>query len=663
MKKNIFKTLAVSFVFASLVLTGCVQNFDGTKPNYSQKKQELTGNTGKYSAKGLNDSDISVYNEDEEELSYYSSYSIDQASENTWIEVVFEDCEFELDQDSVVKGLSFVKLKNNSVNNGYAPEHDGELPKTLIRVEEPTSYIGDVSFYFRVDTRTVETRRIALVVDATKIEYANGSDVISNDGNLKAGEETDSFVVYITIDKKADGTQTTQLGSTIGGYHAQENFAWTWGISPSDLSFSDYLHDSAGKLTGVWRYELSAPRLTYDMPYTYDESLAGTLSKMFKLQTQKPGTTKWVDETLTFTYHTADSTTPTTDPYDKNTYTTDVPAMEPGTKWRIVHDSSVSIGTAAPAYKKDYYLHPEFKDKRKVITKVSPSSSDNYWIVSYANVDTEYICRWQAGTFTESMCAHSYAKSAQQSMFIVDCPNNEYILITPAAGVDLATVDGFVLVNDNGNGIIETETTVHKNTSDVIDYITIAPKNKNFSGTVRLYVNEKTTLKTNSYNAKQLKFGFYPQPNANQGEFEGHYQLPSDSSTYTINLRTDTISPGVKQGVPSDITDYSIVYVDDYNEPERWHYLTPGTYYFIFYNGYNDNAGVLEANGLSPNYIAECAINNLNGTNSHGYGYSSAGAGQTFTISSAGWYEVKCFNNYKGYNYYKGYLAYCIYQN
>ena len=62
MKKNIFKTLAVSFVFASLVLTGCVQNFDGTKTNYSQKKQELTGNTGTYSARGLDDSDISVYN-------------------------------------------------------------------------------------------------------------------------------------------------------------------------------------------------------------------------------------------------------------------------------------------------------------------------------------------------------------------------------------------------------------------------------------------------------------------------------------------------------------------------------------------------------------------------------------------------------------------------
>ena len=591
------------------------------------------------------------------------------------IKVVFDDCAFELDQDSVVKGLSFVKLKNNSANNYYAPEHDGELPKTLVRVEEPSDYnsgsssSGDVSFYFRVDTRTVETRRIALVVDATKIEYANGSDVISNDGNLKAGEETDSFVVYITIDKKADGTQTTQLGSTIGGYHAQENYAWTWRISPSALSFSDYLHDSAGKLTGVWRFKLSAPRLTYDMPYTYDESLEGTLSKMYKLQTQKPGTTKWVDETLTFAYHTADSTTPATDPFDAHTYTTDVPAMEPGTKWRIVYDSSVSIGTAAPAYLKDYYLHPEFKDKRKFITKVAPWS-DDYYIVSYANVDTDYICRWQAGTFTESMCSHSYAKSAQQSMFTVSCPNNEYILITPAAGVDLATVDGFVLVNASGNGIIETETTVHKNTSDVIDYIMIAPKNKNFSGTVKLYVNEKTTLKTNSYNAKQLKFGFYPQPNANQGEFEGHYQLPSDFTTFTINLKTDTFSGGIGKMdlsggsmIPNSAADYNLVYLD-YNtsEKEYMYYLIPGTYYFILYNGYNDDEGILSNSGLTGASRGYAYVYKYEPTYTSwetGFDYSYAGNYVSFTVSSAGWYKVRC--NRGGGS--EGYVAYSIYQN
>ena len=660
MKKNIFKTLAVSFVFASLVLTGCVQNFDGTKPNYSQKKQELTGNSGvNKSAKGLRSWNVSLYGEDGNTLS-----TIDQASENTWIEVVFEDCEFELDQDSVVKGLSFVKLKNNSANNYYAPEHDGELPKTLIRVEEPTSYSGDVSFYFRVDTRTVETRKIALVVDATKIEYANGSDVISNDGNLKAGEETDSFVKYITISQKADGTQTTQLGSTIGGSHAWEDFAWTWGYNPNSLSKVADLVDSSGKETGAIRFYVYAKnnRANYIDDATYDQSLAETLSKIYTLQTQKPGTTKWVDEKLTFTYHDVASTV-ATDPYSAHTYTTDVPAMEAGTKWRIVHDSSVSIGNP-PAWYQDYYLHPEFKDKRKVITKVAPSS-DDYYVVSYANEDTEYICLWSSETFNKDKCSYTYARSAQRSMFTVSCPNNEYILITPKAGVDLATVDGFVLVNANGNGIIETETTVHKNTSDVIDYITIAPKNKNFSGKVKLYVNEKTTLKSNSYNAKQLKFGFYPQPLNNLGELTGHYQLPdeSSSSTYTINLRTDTISPGVKQGVPSDITDYSIVYVDDYNEPERWHYLTPGMYQFIFYNGYNDDVGVLAASGLSPNDIAECVIFNLDGTNSHGYDYTKAGSEQTFTIYSAGWYRVKCSNDYRWNNDNKGYLAYCLYQN
>ena len=509
MKKNIFKTLAALFVFGSLVLTSCVQNFEGTKPNYEQKKEQFTGNFGNdQSAEGLDEWDFSVDN-------------ITDAAKDSEIEVRINSAQYELDLDSVEKAFTFYRLKDNSKYKSFYPEHDGEITKTLLKVTEPSSYTGTVALLYRLDTKEVTTSKIALVVDATKLKYKNGLFVVSNDGNLKAGETTDSFVKYISVDYKADGTSTTALNYS---YSYSEDFAPTYTYSIYSLSALMDLEDNDGNPTGKTRYYVYAKEKTYEYPYTYDESLAGALSKMFKLEIQKPGSTKWESgEALTFTYH-ADSKTGNVDPYYAHTYTTDTPVLEAGTKWRIVHDSSVSIGTA-PDWYADAYGHPVFKDDRKVLTTVSEG------IVAYGDKDTDFLFAYgnsgTPGTFKKDECDYLNAMFTQSGILSnFQNDRSKFTIYLNPSYAELDKTDGFILVNTaKKNAIVPSVTTVHKNADEKIDKVFIAPKDANIelNGDFDIYVGSGTTLKENKDYPKQLKFGCYPDQS--KGELSGYVML------------------------------------------------------------------------------------------------------------------------------------------
>lgn len=507
MKNNIFKTLAALFVFGSLVLTSCVQNFEGTKPNYEQKKEQFTGNFGNdQSAKGLDKWDFSVDN-------------ITDAAKDSEIEVRINSAQYELDLDSVEKAFTFYRLKDNSKYKSFCPEHDGEITKTLLKVTEPSSYTGTVALLYRLDTKEVTTSKIALVVDATKLKYKNGLFVVSNDGNLKAGETTDSIVKYINVTNKADGTTTTALNNSY-----DENFAPVYTISSSSFYKRMDLEDSEGNLTGKTRYYVYALQKTYEYPYTYDESLADTLSKMFKLEIQKPGSTKWESGgALTFAYH-ADSKTGNEDPYYAHTYTTDTPVLEGGTKWRIVHDSSVSIGTA-PDWYADAYGHPVFKDDRKVLTPRFEG------IVAYGDKDTDFIYAYgnsgTPGTFTKNDCNYSNAFGEQISiLWNFKRDESKFTINLNPSYAELDKTDGFIIVNTaKKNAIVPSVTTVHKNADGKIDKVFIAPKDANLelNDNYDIYVGSGTTLKENKDYPKQLKFGCYPDQS--KGELSGYIML------------------------------------------------------------------------------------------------------------------------------------------
>ena len=518
MKKNIFKTLAVCCGFAVLLLTGCKNSFDGTTPNYNQKKEQFTGNYGENkSAKGLSNWSFSLS----------PSYDI-VASDDLEIEVSFT-ASAELDYESVEAAFTFYKLKKNTKCERYYSEHDGEITKTLLHITEPNSYSGSVKFLYRLAAKNVTTNKIAFVVDATKLKYKNGLAVVSNDGNLTAGEVTDSFVRYLYVDYKDDGTTTDSLGYSYDESYTPNNYSITSLSYRTELTVSETDSTPSGK----YRFECSAPSKTLDAEgytSTYDDGLAELLSSKFKLQIQKPGSTKWEDGgKLEFKYYTEFSTAPHNS-HSSYSYNTDVDTsvMEQGTKWRIMCDKSVKLGSPS-AWVADAYGHAPYEYYPKVITKVYPYSEE-YILKPYESKDTPIIFAYGTsetpGTFEKEDCVELSAFYTQNS-FVQGINKGEKQIDVDfkAWMVELDKTDGFILV-DSKNTIVPSTTTVHKNGDGKIDKVTIKPKNEKlnlYEDVYNVYVGSGTTIKSNPEYPKQLQFGYYPD--LSKGDLSGYMQL------------------------------------------------------------------------------------------------------------------------------------------
>ncbi len=517
MKKNIFKTLAATVCFAALVFTGCVKDIEGTTPNYKQKAEQFTGNYGeKSSASGLSTYSFS-----------FSPTSITTAAEDTEISVSFNS-QYELDLDSVENAFTFYKLKENSKTKRYYPERDGVISKTLLHVTEPNSYSGTVSFLYRLNTKDVTTNKIAFVVDGTKLKYKNGIAAMSNDGNLKAGEETDSIIRYIDVSNKNDGTST----DTISNSYSESWTANNYGIN--SLSFYGELDTSETDTTpsGKYRFYCYAPTKTMDsdgLSSAYDDGLADLLAKKFKLQIQKPGSSKWEDgEALSFAYHSSYQFKDY-DYYSSNTYTTDVniKTFEQGTKWRIVRDNSVKLG-APSDWVKDAYGHAPFEYYPKVIARVYPTNT-YYNFIPYADENTTYIFAWgntgadPKPTFDKDYCDANSAFMTQNSFVSWMTTNEKNIEININTGmIELDKTDGFILV-DSKKTIIPSTTSVHKNADGIIDKVIITPNNDKLNlwwDSYDVYVGSGTTIKENIDYPKQVQFGCYPDQSL--GELSGY---------------------------------------------------------------------------------------------------------------------------------------------
>ena len=541
MKKNIFKTLAATVCFAALVLTGCVNDIEGTTPNYKQKAEQFTGNYGeKSSASGLSTYSFS-----------FSPTSITTAAEDTEISVSFNS-QYELDLDSVENAFTFYKLKENSKCKRYYPEHDGVITKTLLHVTEPNSYSGTVSFLYRLNTKDVTTDMIAFVVDGTKLKYKNGIAAMSNDGNLKAGEETDSIVRYIDVTNKNDGTTTDSISNSYSESWTANNY----GIN--SLYFRGELDTSETDTTpsGKYRFYCYAPTKTMDsdgLSSAYDDSLADVLAKKFKLQIQKPGSSKWEDgEALSFAYHSSYQFKDY-DYYSSNTYTTDVniKAFEQGTKWRIVCDKNVKLG-APSDWVKDAYGHAPFEYYPKVVSKVYPSYTD-YDFIPYADENTTYIFAWgntgadPKPTFDKDYCDANSAFMTQNSFVSWMTTNEKNIEININTGmIELDKTDGFILV-DSKKTIIPSTASVHKNADGIIDKVIITPNNDKLNlwwDSYDVYVGSGTTIKENPDYPKQVQFGCYPDQSL--GELSGY-----------VCLAQNVIQTGSAFGTGTDAWDWN----------------------------------------------------------------------------------------------------------
>ena len=253
-------------------------------------------------------------------------------------------------------------------------------------------------------------------------------------------------------------------------------------------------------------------------------------------------------------------------------------------------------------------------------------------------------------------------------MFTVTNSGTGKILIKPAANVVLEGTDGFIVVDSN-NAIIETEKTVHTDSDGVVDYILLTIKDKFFNGTVNVYVNEKTTLKTNTYNEKQKQFGCYPDQS--QSELSG-YVLISSSNTITNEPTYFGVSSSVYLADSTDPDDYEFAYVDgrnnSYREQEFTYYLPAGSYTIRILNDAHDLSSILKNYSDDRCKYGTCKlVYAKTGKVKQTWWWNDDVRFFGFTISTPGLYKIVCYSqgttSYDGDSDCDGWMAFHLYKN
>ena len=527
MKQKIFKLLAAPalLVTAGLMLAGCTNNFDGTKVNYEQKKQEMTDNLGTVDSAWTGYVNCNTWN-------------IEQAGKQSNIEIRIES-RTKLDMDSALAAITFYMLKDNTDNSAYYPMHDGECTKTLVGTNESGAWkdfaqTGNSTdgirtiFKFDVDTSAVTTNMIAVIVDATKLKDVFGNLVLNLDTNHKAGQESDSWIQYITVNRDKDGNPTTNLSNTV-----YEDFCYTF--MPIDLSsVNDSLDNATGKVTFI----IDAVPVN-EAGDAYDETLAPTMKQSFVLRTKGLEEAAYKDVALDWTY-------------EAGQYKATTEVLPYGTKYSLVQ---IMTSFTRPEWITKVYGHPAFTDffpagaKDEILSRTSnvlteqpdyivddptdPADSGDSWtagaydeddVIDYQNdllqvtrSRTQAYSKWISGYYDDQGNYHSgYYEYYYYYKWT----------ISPESGVKLKTYDDFIVTGDNYNKL-ETVISYVKNSDDTIRTIYIELKNIVCGFTPTLWVGNGTTLEENTAYPKQLKFGS-PYKNILMGEAGGYVPLDND---------------------------------------------------------------------------------------------------------------------------------------
>ncbi len=519
MKQKILKLLAAPALLlaAGITLSGCVNDFDGTNVNYEEKKQEITDNLGTADTGWTGYVDVWTDN-------------IQQAEKQSHINLnIYSPAK--LDMTTVDSAITFYKLKNNTDDANYYPMHDGELTKVQVGVNVSESWRDyaqnggnnergvSTQIKYDVDTESVTTNRIAVIVDATKLKDVFGNFVLNLDGNYKAGQESDNWIKYITVNRDKDGNPTTSLSGV------NEEFRSPFmPIDPS--SVNDSLDNATGKVT-----------FTIDAVYVneagdaYDETLASKMKQAFVLRTKGLEEAAYKDVSLDWTY-------------EAGQYKATTAALPYGTKYSLVQ---VMTSFESPAWITKVYGHPAFTDffpagaKDEILSGTSNVLTEQPdYIVDDPTDPDDSGASWTAGAYDEAGI-----KTFQKSLLTVSRNDgSRYIssyydedwnyhsgyylynyrwTITPKSGVILDKYEDFIVVGDNYNKI-ETVISYVKNSDDTIRTIYIELKNPVKDFTPKLFVGSSTTLKENTAYPKQLKFGL-PFKDPSKGEAAGYTQL------------------------------------------------------------------------------------------------------------------------------------------
>ena len=495
MKKIFAKELAALAVLA-LAFTGCNTAFDGTNANFSEKESEYTEISGA-TASFTGDNKLGS-------ITYTAAPTAIAKNNNKNVIAVTITSFSKIDLESADKAIHFQQLKNNPTS-GYYPIRGADLQKTRIAVNEPdASGTVETTIAYEVNGTGVTTDKVALFVDAKELKTKGGSAVLALDGNTIRGEESDSFIAYLTADGDTAITGT-------------EKFCPIY--FPIDLSVDGVnyveLKNESGKLTGEYRLTIYAKANAAD---DWESGLAAKLNDAVVIQYRKPGSRTYEEKKLTWTYHDAASTRPTTDPYSAHSYTADTTFDEIGTVWRAC--ITYVDGLDAPAWYKDVYGHPAIVySAGKGVGAKKQIAAGTYTL--HKTVPSHIVVNSTDATTgpdaTSSYVPVSYTKAniktAQASFFSVNSNDNWFqVLTTGAAELDPAAAKDFIVVDANNKKIaadvdVITYSYNDGNAKDGIKITVTDVRYRNSLYGLKVCVGEGTKIKENKKYPSQLKFG------------------------------------------------------------------------------------------------------------------------------------------------------------
>lgn len=540
-KKSLFAKVSgvlALLTMTALIFAGCVQNFDGTKINFEQKKEEITSSYG--TANPAWSGKVSV-----------PTGPIDKASKNTQIEVVI-DSPYELDMTTIDAAVSFYKLKDNTDNAAYYPMHDGDALKKELLYSDSFAYSSGkcnvaTTFTFIVNTEDVTTNYIAVIVDATKLKDTLGNFVLNLDKNYKAGEESDSFIDYIGVTADKDGTPITSNLTALSAPDPddiiKEDFRAEYNpVNPLGITVTSNSEDASKKDIFI---PAGAP-VTIDPSPGFDKSLADTMKASFKLRTTGLDKTS---ENVDLDWGWIDSPKPG--------YKATTPELAYGTTFTVV---MTMPEITAPDWYSKVYGHPGFttqyekgatmdlddliqgtpnQSQLPVTTDYLKTEPDGFIVSNFGDSDNS---TWSAG-ITSIATITGYQKallnvsrsSIQTSVKDSNSIHNYYYYkweISPkttfANPVVLDAYDDFIVVKyDSSTGAydkVEIEKEVVTNSDGTLRTIYITTKYPVSGAGLNLWVGSGTTLKENKAYTNQKKFGTFFK-DASKGDASGYVQL------------------------------------------------------------------------------------------------------------------------------------------
>ena len=533
MKTRLNKYLALPALLLCSVFafTSCVKNFDGTTVDFSEKEQEITGRTG---------GNQKQFSGDVEIVEPSSGSPIEKSSHALVTLKIYSLAQ--LDMETVNTAVTFYRLKNNTKNPDYYPEHNGTVK--IVRIIDSrtskTTHDFDLNpangkeagiateIDFELDTSSVTEDLIAVIVEAGKLKDKAGNFVLNLDESYIAGQESDSWIDYIAV----TGTGITTNITATYDERFHEGYApvdWTSLIGPAD------------GVTGKYNFQITALDIKSpaDSTAVYDSGFASKLNSCMFLRAKTLDKTEYEDIPLTgWTYD------------DSNhVFKTTSPVLAYRTTFTVVM-SMPEI--TAPAWYKDVYGHPGFCSQYEPGTKFDllamlgrPPIETNLIITEPDFIVNEWgtsAVAWTAANFTED---YTLASTSDHDIFYnqgqvlyVNRTRSYYsklkgysykweISTKSSAAFDKDACDDFI-VTDADYGKMEITKEVVKNDDGSVQKVIVTLKNpwydRNTDVCPRLWVGNGTKLAagTNPAHEKQLKFGTFKNP------------LMGDASGYTL---------------------------------------------------------------------------------------------------------------------------------